>query len=354
MSQQVTQKALVIPCAEAPYTFLTRPVPTPGVGDVLVKIEGIGLNPAEWKITKGVMLIKEYPFMSGTDGAGTVIAIGKDVKGVSKGDRVLFQGYFEADRSTHQEYVLVYADLLAKLPPTISSLEAASIPLALASAALGLAIPYKPTERSGAGLKPFWDDDAEGYYHGQAIVILGGSSSIGQFVIQIAKYMGYSPIITTSSLRHKEFLESLGATHVLDRFDDVALGVKESLGGKELKLAYDAVHTPITQAEVDLLSPGGQIVSAWEVPKDSLDLSGNRRAIDYYGTVHWYKDLGKAMYAKLGAFLESGVIQPNRVEKLPDGLSGIVGGLKRLEENQVSGVKLVVDPGETPLAAGSS
>ena len=60
-------------------------------------------------------------------------------------------------------------------------MEAASIPLGVASAALGLCIPYKDHARSGGGLKPFWEDDAKDFYKGQAIAVVGGSSSVGQF-----------------------------------------------------------------------------------------------------------------------------------------------------------------------------
>jgi NADPH:quinone reductase-like Zn-dependent oxidoreductase len=63
----------------------------------------------------------------------------------------------------------------------MSMAEAASIPLGLATAALGLALPYSDTTRGGAALKPFWESDAEGYYKDNAMVIMGGSSAVGQF-----------------------------------------------------------------------------------------------------------------------------------------------------------------------------
>jgi NADPH:quinone reductase-like Zn-dependent oxidoreductase len=58
--------------------------------------------------------------------------------------------------------------------------EASSIPLALGTAALGLGLPYSDKEPGGAGLKPFWEPGAKNYYNGKAIVVLGGSSSVGQ------------------------------------------------------------------------------------------------------------------------------------------------------------------------------
>ncbi|KZP09748.1 GroES-like protein, partial [Athelia psychrophila] len=89
-----TQKALAIPAPLAPYALITRPVPTPGAGDVLVKVQSIGLNPAEnvVRTEAGSWVLQEYPALTGTDGAGTVVKLGEGVIGWEVGDRVLFQG----------------------------------------------------------------------------------------------------------------------------------------------------------------------------------------------------------------------------------------------------------------------
>lgn len=131
-------------------------------------------------------------------------------------------------------------------------------------------------------------------------------------VIQIAKYMGFSSILVTSSLKHSGYLKSLGATHIIDRYAEIAPAVeklKRELG-IEIETLYDAVHTPITQAEVDLLSPNGTLVSVWELPKEGeLQFREGRRATANYGSVQIYKDLGKQLYAQMGYFLEKGIIK---------------------------------------------
>lgn len=97
MSIPTTQQALVIPAYLEPYTLIARPVPKPGKGDVLVRVEATGLNPAEYHIKKETAwVVKEYPVLPGTDGAGVVVDKGEDVKGFELGDRVLFQGEFSA------------------------------------------------------------------------------------------------------------------------------------------------------------------------------------------------------------------------------------------------------------------
>lgn len=67
---ETSQKALGIPHPQGSWTLITRPIPPPGPGDALVKIEGIGLNPAEWIIPKlpievSKVFIREYPALIG-------------------------------------------------------------------------------------------------------------------------------------------------------------------------------------------------------------------------------------------------------------------------------------------------
>lgn len=133
-----------------------------------------------------------------------------------------------------------------------------------------------------------------------------------QKAIQIAKYLGFAPIIVTSSLKHSAYLESLGATHVVNRYAETGPAIEELKRALELEIGviYDAVHAPISQAEIDLLSPNGTLVSIWELPKDGeLQLNEGRRATANYGSVQMHQDLGKAMYARMEYFLREGIIK---------------------------------------------
>ncbi|KAF7981334.1 hypothetical protein HWV62_34291 [Athelia sp. TMB] len=315
MSIPQSQKALALPGPLDHYTLITRPVPTPGEGDVLVRVESTGLNPAENHVTKEATrwVLQGYPALTGTDGAGTIVALGKGVVGFEVGDRVFFQ-------------------------------EVSSIPLAFATAAFGLSLPVnrEPKGLGGAGLKPFWEAGAQNAYKDKPIVVLGA--------IQIASYLGFNPIVTTASAHNADHLKRIGATDFVDRKADLASALKQIIPSAPIEVIFDAVHTPLQQADVDLLCPGGVIATIWPVPEgeDALKLSEGRVATYFYGSVHLHKELGVAMYARLTEFLEKGIIKPLKVEKLPNGLGGIVDGLARLDRREVSGFKLVASPPETP------
>ncbi|KAL0953198.1 hypothetical protein HGRIS_004453 [Hohenbuehelia grisea] len=348
-----TQKALIIPeLGASAYSLIERPVPSPGPGDVLIKLEALGLKPSEWKVLTLDMsflavpmgLSKTYPAAVGQDGAGTIVDVGPGVTSFSKGDRVLFHGT-PRHRRPHQQYALAYSDNVAKIPSSMSFLEASSIPLTLATAAFGLSMPYSTTATGGLGLKGFWEDDAQGFYNRYSYSE-GLLRSASLVTIQIASYLGFSQIITTSSIKHTEFLRGLGATHVIDRHADIAKELKAIVGDAGFKYIYDSVSDPVTQTEIDYLAPGGTIVVVNPVP-DTVNLTDNRKAIFVWGFPRLFKEAGQAMYSKLPEFLAKGFIKPNRVEKVPGGLQGIHEGVKRLKAGQVSGLKLVLVPSET-------
>ncbi|KAL0953199.1 hypothetical protein HGRIS_004454 [Hohenbuehelia grisea] len=147
----------------------------------------------------------------------------------------------------------------------------------------------------------------------------------------------------------EDYLLDLGVTHVVDRNGDVKDQITKLLNGAGIKYIYDAVHTPISQDEIDFLAPGGRLLSVVDVPK-TLRLSDGREVTSVCGATQLFKDTGRALFAKLPEFFEKGIIKPTRIEKIEGGLNGILVGLERLEAKQVSGYKLVVVPSETPEA----
>lgn len=86
----LTQKALVVPDAKAPWKLVADwPVATPGPKEVLVKVISAAINPVDHAIQAyGMPWITEYPHLGGIDGSGVVEEVGAEVEGFVKGDRV--------------------------------------------------------------------------------------------------------------------------------------------------------------------------------------------------------------------------------------------------------------------------
>ncbi|OCH83896.1 GroES-like protein [Obba rivulosa] len=345
------QKALLLPKKQGDWVVGPTEVPTPGPGQLLVKVEATALNPIDWKIQVYGWFIENFPSILGSDAAGTVEEVGEGVQDFAVGDKVVFQGYFINPQATFQQYTLSNADVTAKIPSNITLDEAATIPLGLATGALGLFDQYAD---GSAKLFPPWEDGGRGKYAGKPILIFGGASSVGQYTIQLAKLAGFSPIITTASLKNTQLLQSLGATHVLDRnLPSDALLVEVAKIAPTIDIVYDAISlTPTQNPAYDIVAPGGILVL---VLPDQIDVAKksaapDKKVVNVYGNVNApdRRKAGQSLYAKLAALLEEGVIKPNRVEVLPNGLGGIPEGLKRMENDQISAVKLVAHPHETP------
>ena len=153
------------------------------------------------------------------------------------------------------------------------------MPVALTASYVGL---YNQNP-GGLGLVQPVSPEGKGKYSGNPILILGGSSSVGQngklryhlskkdficsanfSVIQLAKLSGFSPIITTASLKHSEYLKSIGATHVIDRSitaSDLASEISGITQNVPIKYAVDSISLPDTQQTAyDVLPQGGKLV----------------------------------------------------------------------------------------------
>ncbi|KIM40699.1 hypothetical protein M413DRAFT_11538 [Hebeloma cylindrosporum] len=361
-----SQKVLYLSKRFGDFVVEDAPIYKPGPGEILIKVQATSLNPVDWKIQKYGVFIEEFPAILGTDVAGDVEELGEGVKEFKKGDRVFVQGQFVNDRSSFQEYTLALASATARIPPNVSYDEAATLPVVLTAAYIGL---YNKNPH-GFGLSAPVSEATQGIYGGTPIVVLGGASSVGQIgrdllqrsipttslssylfpVIQLAKLSGFSPIITTASSKHADNLKSLGAKAVFDRdlsASDLAKEIKK-LTNEPIKFVYDAVSSKATQETgIELLASGGQLAIVGPV---SAEVDEGKSVVAVLGLSrlpHNIELVETLYHDKIAGFLEKGIIKPNKVEVLPNGLAGIRDGLKRMEENKISGSKLVARPQES-------
>ncbi|KZV75111.1 GroES-like protein [Peniophora sp. CONT] len=355
------QKALLLHSKDAgKYEVGTRPIPSPGAGQVLIKVCAAALNPIDNYILSSGFIVEHYgfPAVPGSDGAGIIEAIGEGVTGIEKGDRVIFPCWFNADRGTLQQYALSEAVRTAKIPSTLSFDEAATIPLCLATAAMGLYGEFieGSAEGGGIGLEAPWTDAGKGKYSGKPILIMGGSTSVGQYAIQLAKLSGFSPIIVTASQRNAEYCKAAGATHVIDYRETPYAQLHEAISKittQSIEVVFDAVtREDSAPAGFQALAPGGGMVVLLPPPapiKPGSRSADNKIVSFCVGNVNMElnQTLGNILYANIPKLLEDGSIKPNAVEVLPDGLAGASDGLKRLASWSVSASKLVVRPQDT-------
>lgn len=193
---------------DAPYT-------PPGDDQIVVRAHAVAVNPLDWIIqVAGDLSYRwlSYPTVLGSDVAGEVVEIGKDVTRFSIGDRVIGHAVGtdkdsnRASEGTFQRYAVVLERLASPIPDALPYENASVLPLALSTAACGL------FQRDHLGLQ---HPTADPTPTGETVLVWGGSASAGSNAIQLAVAAGYE-VIATASPRNFEFAKQLGASEVFD------------------------------------------------------------------------------------------------------------------------------------------
>ncbi|GAB1523187.1 hypothetical protein RhiTH_006318 [Rhizoctonia solani] len=342
----------------------TRLTPIPQRGQALVKVNAAAINPADWKIIDYGALIENFPTVLGVDGAGIVEVVGPEVTNFKVGDRVFFQGLYDSsDETAFQEKAIVDTDIISKIPDNITEDEASTIPSATIAAWVGL------FQKTGIEV-PTSSPTA----NGKGVLILGGSSSVGQFGgwcfgvsisisyilftdpeldqgIQLARIAGFSPIVTTASAQHADFLRSLGATRVFDR--NVDTKAVQSAFPTPVSLVLDSISIAATQEfAFEVLTTPSPVPDAHLVlvlpPTDSLNEQNSGETIAVhtaYGSSHRFKDLTMPFWRNIEQWIKDGKFVPNRVQVVKGGLAALPEAID-LSRKGVSGVKVVIHPQE--------
>lgn len=178
--------------------------PIAGEDQVLVRIRAVALNPYDWHFMRGEPLLfrpmmgagirkPRRPTILGSDVAGVVEAVGKNVTGFKVGDEV----YGTKGPGACAEYVAIPEKALASKPANLTFEETAAVPMAGVTALQSL--------RDVGRLQP-----------GQKVLVNGASGGVGTFAVQIAKALGAGEVTGVCSVGNVELVRSIGADHVVD------------------------------------------------------------------------------------------------------------------------------------------
>ncbi len=234
-------KAIVYRCYGSPDVLEFEDVekPTPADDEVLVKVHAAAVNPLDWHYMRGSPYIMRLGVglgaptrtSMGVDFAGTVEAVGSNVKRFKPGDEV-----FGGRSGAFAEYVTVREDrALALKPANMTFEQAASVPIAGITALQAL--------RDKGQLKP-----------GQKVLINGASGGVGTFAVQIAKSYG-AEVTGVCSTRNVEMVRSIGADHVIDYTQE-----DYTKSGQHYDLIIDNVGNHSLLANRRVLNPDGIFV----------------------------------------------------------------------------------------------
>lgn len=239
----------------AQQAMVDRPLPEPGPGQVAIEVRAAGVNPVDWKIREGLLgKHGPLPMGMGREASGVVFAVGDDVD-FAVGDEVL--GLAAAGHGTFATHTVLDADKTVRKPEDIDFAEAATLPVAGATA-------YDVTHQ--IELEP-----------GQTMVIIGAGGGVGRMAAQIGKVHQFN-VIGVASAAKRDLVESTGATFV-ESGDGVAERIRSAapdgadlvidlVGDEALRAVAPVAKEPAlvlsTADKVTVLELGGVVVQRTE------------------------------------------------------------------------------------------
>ena len=252
--------------------YETISVPQPNDQEVLIRVQAVGVNPADWKIREGHLksvFPLDLPIVPGSDVAGVIVAVGKDVSYLKVGEHVY--GTADMTRSgAYGQYAIAHSGAVAHKPGSLTAIEAASVPVAALTAwqALKEAAHIQPTDK---------------------VLIHGAGGMVGLFAIQFARRFGCH-IVALSSHESIPLIREMGADTVLDY---KKMDFEQYVSG--IDIVFDTIGGEMQEKSWRTLKPGGILVTTVAPPpQDVADRHGVRaRMIQMKPSAFQLRDIGQ-------------------------------------------------------------
>ncbi len=276
--------------------------PTPRADEVLVDVAAAGVGFVDGLMIQGKYQVKPpLPYFPGSEFAGTVRALGRDVQGLIVGARVLGTA-----AGAYADQVVTRAAALYEMPEALDFSTAAGFFINYATALYGLR-------------------DCGHLAAGETVLVLGAAGGVGSAAIAVAKAFGARVIAGASSEAKRTAAISFGADAAVDyTAPDWRSALKELTGG-QLDMVYDPVGGALSEAAFRNLSPGGRFLvvgfAAGDIAKIPLNLPLLKRAsivgVDWGGEMRANPAINRELMGTLFEMIAAGRLQPAGVVEKP-------------------------------------
>ena len=214
------------------------PEPELRAHQALIRVDAAGVNYADLMRRGGNYPGPDLPASLGLEAAGTVVAVGAEVTGVSVGQRVMAMG-----PGGQAELVAVNGNFVFPYPETIDPVQAGGMPIVFLTA-------YHLLKTRGQ-LEP-----------GHTVLVQAGASGVGTVAIQLAKAWGARVIATASTQEKLDLCRSLGADIVINYTEqDFEEAVNEQSGGAGVELILECVGGPVLEKSLRCVASYGRMIT---------------------------------------------------------------------------------------------
>ena len=273
---------------------------TPQDRDLLVKIQGVSVNPIDIATRKRLVGEQKIPKILGYDGYGVVAEVGSNVQNFTIGERVFFTGDYTRDGS-FQEYEIIDERIVAHAPKRASIEKSVAMPLVTLTASELL---FEKLQ-----LNPVLDN------RDKSILIINGAGGVGSSATQLAHIAGLKVISTASTPEKVKWVKDLGADLTVDHHQDLVKQIHD-LGIENVDYIVGlSDNDPHWSEIVSLIKPFGTFATITNL-HDSQIMDLKQKSV----SLAWEWMFTKPMYK-----LDSMSTQSAYLEKIAQGLdSGMI------------------------------
>jgi NADPH:quinone reductase len=298
--------------------------PKPAAGQVLVRVHGVGVNPYDTYMRSGTYAVKPpLPYTPGSDGAGTVEAVGSGVTKVKSGDRVYIA---KTVTGAYAEYAIALESQVHPLPEKASFAQGAGVWVPYGTAYHAL---YHSAQARSA----------------ETVLIHGASGGVGIAGVQFARAMGLRVFGTASSQKGLDLAVREGAHQVFNHSKAGYLEeIMKATDGRGVDIVLEMLANVNLANDMKLLATNGRIIvigNRGEITVNPRDLMARRSSVRGFTLWAVTEAEEAAIHAGIMAGLENGTLRPVVGKELP--LAEAARAHKEILESGAAG-KIVLIP----------
>lgn len=276
------------------------PTPKPAAGQVLVRVQGVGVNPYDTYMRSGSYAIKPpLPYTPGSDGAGAIEAVGAGVTRVKPGDRVYTA---KTVTGAYAEYALALESQVHTLPERASFAQGAGVWVPYGTAYHAL---YHSAEARAS----------------ETVLIHGASGGVGIAGVQFARAMGLHVFGTASSQKGLDLARREGAHQIFNHSKTGYLDeIMKATGGRGVDMVLEMLANVNLANDMKLLATNGRIIvigNRGEITVNPRDLMSRRSSVRGFSLWAVTEPEEAAIHAGIIAGLENGTLRPVVGKELP-------------------------------------